>query len=279
MRKLLALTAVSLVAAACVSSPVSTPSTSATPTPTSTATSAPRASSCGTGEAFSEDGELLALESSDGDATRVSGLTGIQDQDCDRFIISLSTDAGAPATSVGRTRVVFLRDLGVVRIFLPDVADTNITDGIFELPLIDRAYVVRSVDGSLYIDAHLGAAALARSVVTQSPAQVVVELDPGGPDLAPAAARSDLVVVLAPREGKAEYPLTVTGYSRTFEANVVISLFKGNAISELRVTTATDYLGAWGEFTVTLDSGAQGTLQLVVGDDTDQDVTISLVLN
>ncbi len=178
----------------------------------------------------------------------------MQDRECDRFIISLATDAGAPATSVGRTRVVFLRDLGVVRVFLPDVTDTNITDGVFELPLIDRAYVVRSADGSLYVDAHLGAAAMARTVVTESPAQIIVELDPGGPALPPVAARSDLVVVLTPREGRADYPLIVTGYSRTFEANVVVRLIKADVVAEERVTMATDYLSAWGEFTVTLET-------------------------
>jgi len=236
-------------------------------------------SSCGTGEAFSEDDELFSINGGGGDATRISGLSGTHDQDCDRFVITLSTDAGAPATSVGRTTVTFLRHLGVVRVFLPDVTDTNITDGVFELPLINRAYVVRAGDGSLYVDAHLGSAAVARSTVTQSPAQIVVELAPGGPDLAIAPSRSDLVVVLTPREGKATYPLTVTGYSRTFEANVVVRIIKGNSIAEERITTATDYLSAWGEFAVTLDSGPQGKLQLTVGDDADQDVQISLVLN
>ncbi|HDH25230.1 MAG TPA: hypothetical protein ENH00_03420 [Actinobacteria bacterium] len=219
------------------------------------------------------------MDSRSGDATRISGLNGVQDRECDRFIISLATDAGAPATSVGRTRVVFLRDLGVVRVFLPDVTDTNITDGVFELPLIDRAYVVRSADGSLYVDAHLGAAAMARTVVTESPAQIIVELDPGGPALPPVAARSDLVVVLTPREGRADYPLIVTGYSRTFEANVVVRLIKADVVAEERVTMATDYLSAWGEFTVTLETGPQGKLRLTVGDDADQDVTINLVLN
>ncbi len=42
---------------------------------------------------------------------------------------------------------------------------------------------------------------------------------------------------------------------------------------------ATDYLSAWGEFTVTLETGPQGKLRLTVGDDADQDVTINLVLN
>jgi len=284
VHRLIAFVAVSLIASACVPSPGNTPATTAAPTTTTSspappATTTPQASSCGIGETFSEDGEIFSLESQSGDATRISGLNGVQDQGCDRFIISLATDAGAPATSVGRTRVVFLRDLGVVRVFLPDVTDTNITDGVFELPLIDRAYVVRSADGSLYVDAHLGAAAMARTVVTESPAQIIVELDPGGPALPPVATRSDLVVVLTPREGRASYPLIVTGYSRTFEANVVVRLVKAEVVAEERVTTATDYLSAWGEFTVTLETGPLGKLQLTVGDDSDQDVTINLVLN
>lgn len=270
--------AASLIVASCTATPAPPSTTAPTASTTPVATTGPQLS-CGGSETFSASGTLASASAEDGDATRISGLSASHAEDCDRFVVDLSTEAGAPATSVGQASVEFSRDLGVVRVTLPEVTETTITDGIFELPLVDRAYVVRSAEGSLYVDVHLRAAAVARGTVTRSPAQIVIEFTPGGAELGPPAPHSDLVVVLTPRGDKAAYPLFVTGYSRTFEANVVVRLLKGNSVSVERVTTATDYLAAWGEFSVTLDTGPQGRLQLTVGDDSDQDVTLSLVLN
>lgn len=279
MRSLSGLLAASIVAASCTATPAPPSTTAATVSTTPVATTGPQSPSCGGSETFSASGTLASASAEDSDATRISGLSASHAEDCDRFVVDLSTEAGAPATSVGQASVEFFRDLGVVRVALPEVTETTITDGIFELPLVDRAYVVRSAEGSLYVDVHLRAAAVARGTVTRSPAQIVVEFTPGGAELGPPAPHSDLVVVLTPRGDKAAYPLSVTGYSRTFEANVVVRILKGNSVSVERVTTATDYLAAWGEFSVTLATGPQGRLQVTVGDDSDQDVTLSLVLN
>jgi hypothetical protein len=276
VRGLIVLVAVLLVATACTVSPATTTATTVTSSTTTVTTTTP---ACGPGQEFSQDGELLDVDQQGGDAARISGLNGERDSNCERFVIGLTTAAGAPATSVGTVRAVFLRDLGVVRVYLPDVTDTSITDGVFELPLVDRSYVVRAEDGSLYVDAHLGGASLARAVVAESPARIIVELEPGGPDLPELAPHSDLIVVLTPRGGKAGYPLVVSGYARTFEANVVVRLVKAGSVVTQSITTATDYLTAWGQFSTTLESGPQGSVDVVVGDDGDQEVTIGLVVN
>jgi len=249
------------------------PTSSAAPSTTLPTTTAP---SCG-GE-FSERGELLSFHV-DGDASRISALHTDQDGACEQFVVGFTTEAGAPATSVGNVDVEFLRDLGVIRIALPDIAHASITDGIFESPLVDRAYVVRAQDGSLYVDAHLSAPAMARAEIVQSPARVVIQLEPGGEELPTPAPRNDLVVLLTPREHQVTYPLTVSGYARTFEANVVIRILQGGSIASERVTTATDYLEAWGEFSSVFESGPQGTVQLVVGEGSGEDVSVDLDVN
>jgi hypothetical protein len=250
--------------------PSTSSTTSSTTMPTTTAPSCE-------GE-FSERGELLTFHV-EGDANRISALHTDQDGACEQFVIGFTTQAGAPATSVGNVDVEFLRDIGVIRIALPNIAHTSITDGVFESPLVDRAYVVRAQDGSLYVDAHLSAPAMARAEIVQSPARVVVQLEPGGEELPAPAPRSDLVVLLAPREAEVSYPLTVSGYARTFEANVVVRILQGGSIVAERVTTATDYLEAWGEFSSVFESGPVGQVQLVVGEDGDQEVVVDLVVN
>lgn len=194
-------------------------------------------------------------------------------------MVGFATESGAPATSVSDVDVEFLRELGVIRINLPGVSHTSIADGVFESPLVDRAYVVRGQDGSLYVDAHLSSPALARAEIVQSPARVVIQLEAGGEDLPPPAATSDFVVLMTPRDRKGSYPLPVSGYARTFEANVVVRLVKAGSVEAEKTVTATDYLEAWGEFAVTFDQGPQGALDLVVGEGGNDDLSMSLVLN
>jgi hypothetical protein len=264
------------IVAGCTSPPAdgsSTTDTSAAPTTSSTTVP----SSCE--GVFFDDGELLSVDNGHGDARRISSLHSEQNSGCERFVVGFATETGAPATSIGSVQVEFLRDVGLVRISLPNLTETSITDGVFESPLVDRAYVVRSADGSLHVDAHLGAPALARAEVVQSPARVVVELKAGGSALPEPSYRSDIVVLLTPRVRKVSYPITVSGYARTFEGTVVIRLQKANEVVDEQVTTATDYLDAWGEFSTVIESGPLGNVTLTVGDDGEQDVTIDLVVN
>ncbi len=256
------------------STDTSTSSTITTSTTSSTTTTT--TSPCG-GE-FSERGELLSFDS-DGDANRIASLHTDQDGACEQFVIGFTTESGAPATSVSTVDVQFLRDLGLIRISLPGIDHTSIADGVFESLLVDRAYVVRAQDGSLYVDAHLSAPAMARAEIVQSPARVVIQLEAGGEDLPLPPATSDLVVLLTPRERKTTYPLTVSGYARAFEANVVIRIMKAGSVSSEQVATATDYLEAWGEFSTVFEDGPQGAVELVVGEGGDKDVSMNLVLN
>lgn len=268
-----------LLVAACVpaTAPPAEPSTVTTAAPQPTATLPVK--QCTGGDPFLENGPLLAAGAGRGDASRITGLAATEGPGCEELTITLATSAGAPATSTGPVEVQILRDLGVIRILLPDVTETSITDGVFELSLADRVFVVRDATGSLFVDVHLGDAALARASIRESPARVVVELTPGGSPLPPPAARSDLIVVLAPRGAKASYPLVVEGYSRTFEGNVVARLVKGGKVAAEEITTATDYVTTWGQFSLEFDDGPQGRVELTVGDEAGASLSLSLVLN
>ncbi len=77
--------------------------------------------------------------------------------------------------------------------------------------------------------------------------------------------------MLTPVPGPAEYPLAVTGYARTFEANVLARLVQEGSIADVSFTTATDWLEAWGEFTISFTGGPTGEVTLLVGEESPRD--------
>ncbi len=225
---------------------------------------------------FATDGALASglLEGREGDAEQVAGLSWTAFEGCERLVVELATAGGAPATEPGGVRAELLRAQGIVRLRLDDrVQATAIADRVVERTLVDRIFVVRSLGGNLYIDIHLGSAVLARASITRSPAAVVVDLKAGGPELDARPAVSDAAVVVAPTGRKAEYPLLVEGYARTFEATVLLRIRQGNRLEIEDVTSAADYLTTWGEYRFEVMSGPSGNVELFVGEDSPEDGT------
>jgi hypothetical protein len=218
--------------------------------------------------AAQENGVLAASVGGVGDAAQIASLVGATITGGERFVVGFARADGLPAARLGPARVEFLRELRVIRIHLPaSIGSTALTDNAFTTFLSDRAYVVRPLGGdSLWIDLHLRSSALARAEVRSDPALVVVELQPGGPSFGDASGLGPNVVVLTPRPGRARYPLEVTGYARTFEGNVVAELREnGRAVAKTH-TTAADWVSAWGEFRMRLDTGPRGPVELFVGE-------------
>jgi hypothetical protein len=79
--------------------------------------------------------------------------------------------------------------------------------------------------------------------------------------------------VLEPRPGAASYPLTITGYARTFEANVVARLEEDGEDVHVAFTTATAWADAWGHFSLTIHAGPTGPIRLHVGEYSAKDGT------
>lgn len=242
--------------------------------PTTSPPSLPE-SSCREGQGgFLSDGPLGLLGSEEGDAGQVTALAWSSQPGCERLVVELSTEEGAPATRAGLLRGEVRRDLGLVRLELAEeVADTQVADAAFEGELMGGAFVVRSEDGSLHVDVHMAAPARARVAVLSSPARVVLDLRPGGPTLPAPPTMAERVVLLTPRGGGFTYPLDISGYARTFEANVVVRLRQGGQVRVERLTTASDWVHTWGEFAVVLPDGPSGSLQLFVGEESPQDGT------
>lgn len=249
-----------------------TTTTAATPTTTSAVPGLPP---CLAGDqAFATDGALASglLDGQQGDAELVAGLSWTAFEGCERLVVEFATAGGAPATEPGGVRAELLRDQGIIRLRLAEgVTSTAIADRVVEHDLVDRVYVVRSLDEDLYVDIHLGSAVLARASINRSPAQVIVDLKAGGPELEARPIVTDVAVVITPTEPSAEYPLIVTGYARTFEATVVMRIRQDNLLDIEDVTSAADYLITWGEFRFEVAEGPDGMVDVFVGEDSPSD--------
>jgi hypothetical protein len=252
-----------------------TPTATATGTPDATPTSTPQGAICAGTEGFEEDGALaLVSESGGGDAVNIGPFRWERHGDeCERFVIDLLNEQGGEARAVGDVTVEFIRELGVIRATFPDIEPETVaeTDGEFDGPLAVAAYTVRAEDRSVYVDLHLGEAVTARAFVLSSPARVAIDVQPGGDPLPPEAARDERVVVLTPRGDEASYPLEITGYARTFEANVIARIRQGGELRAEEFTTATDWTSTWGEFTIRIDFGPTGAVELFVGEESARD--------
>jgi hypothetical protein len=253
-----------------VSIPTTTTATTGSTTPTT-----PDLPPCLAGDQpFATDGALASglLDGEEGDAELVAGLSWTAFEGCERLVVEFATAGGAPATEPGGVRAELLRDQGIVRLRLDDlVTSTAIADRVVERQLVDRVYVVRSLDGDLYVDIHLGSAVLARASIKRSPAKVIVDLQAGGPELEALPLVSDSAIVVTPTKPNAEYPLMVEGYARTFEAAVVLRIRQGDRLDLEDVTSAADYLITWGEFRFEVSEGPTGNVDIFVGEDSPED--------
>lgn len=223
---------------------------------------------CLKGDPFVEDGRIPVATTSSGSDARIDTLRWETYDGCARFVIDFTSQDGRPAAAVGGVAAQFMRDLGVVRIDLPDVSgvDPEAADAHFE-GLAEAAYAVNAPGGAgFFVDLHLGAPAEAHVVVLDEPARVVIDLRPGGSALPPQPAAGRQVVVLEPRAGAQSYPLTVRGYARTFEANVVARLEKDGQEAGEKFTTATGWVDAWGHYSMTFEDGPNGSVVLLVGE-------------
>jgi hypothetical protein len=225
---------------------------------------------------FVADGPI-AVASMAGNAGSIADLRWAQHDGCERFVIDLIAEDGSPATGIGTVRAEFLRGKGIVRLVMPDAvkftgktrADMNEARGPVMVDLAgklaDKVYVVRTDGNRLYVDVHLAAPAEAAVTTLGGPARVVLDLRPGGGMMGRANTGRG-VVVLTPGAGEARYPLTVRGYARHFEANVVAEIRQGGVAAITVSGIARDWILAYGEFELTIPDGPRGNVDLFVGD-------------
>ena len=250
------------------SSPTS-PETTA-PTTTGATTSTTAAGGCGDSEPMTEAGDAGLLPSPGSDAEQVGALTWTTNDQCETFAIDFVTAEGAPATTAPAASAEFLRQSAIFRVFL-DVEVTAVTYHLVQSALVDRAYVVRRPDRSLFVDLHLVQPAVGRLVASSTPGQLLVELAPGGPEYGAVSAFAVNVVVVTPASGQVDVPIEITGYSRNFEANTIARVTQDGQMLDEDFTTAADWVETWGEYSITLDPVGSGVADLFVGEQSAQD--------
>lgn len=268
--RILARTALIALIGACTATPAVTTSSSAPTTTIASATTTPTLARCSDEFEFNE-GQIADLPQESSDSGTIGAISWETIEDCETFTIAFQTSEGAPATTPPSARVLHLESFQVLRVQLLSVAATVITDQLVETNLVDRIYVVRSLDDGMYIDLHLAAPAQARVETTDSPGRLILTLKPGLVPLEGFSTIGDRVVVTSPAAGVTVAPfLTVTGYGRTFEANVLLVATAGNDVVVERGTTAADWTETWGEFRSTI-SLPQGPVSLFVGESSAED--------
>lgn len=278
MRRLLL--AVVVTAAACAPAPDS-PSTTVAPLASSTTTTtAPPAEGpppvCLAGEdPFFQEGSAGATSRTRTDAAAIGAVRWEVHEGCERVEVGLTTGEGAPAVDPPTVASFLIRSAGVLRVTLGrEVAASAIAEQLIDTDLVDRAFVVRAADGSLFVDLHLAAPAFARVRSASGPARVVVDLQPGGPAYRHPPARQGDVIVVEPAGGVGTYPLAVSGYVRTGDREVSGTLT--GAAGE-RATTSSpvgDQADAWGSFVLLFADGPIGPVDVAVAGA----VTVTLVV-
>ena len=219
---------------------------------------------------FEEGGGIAEVDSVGGDSSIVGQISWETSDRCETFHFDFETSEGAPATTVPDIRVDHLESFRVVRLRM-DVDASFITDQLVETQLVERLYVVRSLDGGMFVDLHLSEPAAVRATTQSSPARLSLDLRPGFVPFVGEPAIDDRIVLVSPPAGtEVGASTSLMGYSRTFEGNVVaLATQAGSTVAEM-TTTAADYLETWGEFRVRLDLPT-GAVSVFLGERSPED--------
>ncbi len=230
-------------------------------------TSPPRAATpCDRGDRpLTGEGNVGRVENPDSDAASISTIRWQEFPLCERFTVELASAEGAPA--VRPPTVAGTLAPGLLRVsFGAPIVASPIADQRVETDLVDRLFVVRDLDGTLFVDLHLTADVVARVDVESAPARVVIDLAPTGqPVGAETIVTSDLVVT-EPTGGDVRYPLTVFGYVRDDDQDLVgtIRITDGETVSANGVTAP--HGDVWGAYVLLFPDGPTGAGVLELGD-------------
>lgn len=262
--------------AACTGSS-GTPSTgtpiTTTTSPGPTSTLPPPVECPGEGE-FEEGGGIADVPGEFSDSSLLGSIAWEVNDRCESFVFEFETSEGAPATSVPDIEIGHLDSFQVLRVSL-GVGSAVLTDQLVETGLVDELYVVRSLDGGMFVDLHLSSPAAARARIQSSPATLTVELRPGFVDFVGSAEAGENIVVVSPLSGvTVSSPTELNGYSRTSEANVMVVVTQGGEVVAETTTTAAGSIETWGEFRAEI-ALPPGDVSVFLGEANAQDGTLS----
>lgn len=216
----------------------------------------------------------MRLDQPSSDSSTIGLISWDAQEGCESFTISFETSEGAPATIPPTVIVEFLDTRQVLRIRL-EAEETVITDQLVETAFVDRAYVVKALDGTLFIDLHLTQPVQARADVRRSPARLTVDLQAGLEPFEGMAALSDRTVLVKPPDGSEQSTsVEVTGYARTFEGNVLVIATAGDDVVAEASAIAADWADTWGEFMTRIDV-PEGETLLFAGEQDPEDGSLA----
>lgn len=201
----------------------------------------------GAGE-FEEGGGIAEIGGEGTDSTSLGRISWRVSDRCESFAFEFETAQGAPATTVPSLSVAHLESFQVIRIEM-GLSDSIVADQLVETDLVERLYVVGTLDGSSFVDLHLARPAAVRARVSDSPARLTVDLRPGFLDFSGSSTVGDEVVLVSPPAGAEVDPLTsFTGYARSGGSPLGIVVTQGGVVMvEADTLTATSPSG-WVEF-------------------------------
>jgi hypothetical protein len=183
----------------------------------------------------------------------------------ERVVLDLGT-GDEPAASMPEWTLMSSTGSGLLRVTLPSMSRTAVSDGTLGDALLQSFYVVRAPEGGMFVDVFARKSFAYRVLELSDPARLVVDFRPEGSEVRSPAVDDDTVLV-EPRAGaRIGDPLTICGYSRNFEASNTISLTdsRGRVVVQ-RTVLSNDWTSTWGYFEATLDLppfGEKGTLRV-----------------
>jgi len=210
-------------------------------------------------------------EASGGSGGAADGILGVRfgvHEGYERAVVDLG-EGPAAAAAVPRWRLKSPEGDGLLRVSVPSVEATAVSDGEFGGELLERYYVVRAPDGGMFVDFFAREAFVYRVVELSDPARLAIDFKPTGYPLAvPLPARGGNTVLVQPRDGESVGdPFTVSGYSRAFEAsNSIYLLGPSGEVLAQETVMGNDWSETWGYFETRLDMPPAlangGTLQV-----------------
>ena len=257
--------------------------TSASKIPTSPPTASPVAPTRPTSKAkVAAPKEALftaARQTGGGDGYGADGILAVRygvHKGYERVVVDLGTGE-EPAWAVPEWALSTPTGDGTLRVTLPSVSKTDVSDGTLNGSLLKNFHVVRGPESGMFVDIFSKSAFEYRVIELSNPSRLVVDFKPSSASLElPLPAESGNTVLTQPRGGaRVDSSLTVSGYSRNPEATNTVTLT--NAAGETIVqdtVMSNDWTTTWGYFETTLNVpnfSGEGTLK--VGDRSARDGT------
>lgn len=214
-----------------------------------------------------------------GEGYGADGILGVRygvHEDYERVVIDLGA-GGQPASSAPEWVLSSPTGDGVLRVTVPSVSMTRVSDGAFSGPLLKDFHVVRAPEGGMFVDIFAESAFTYQVVELLDPARIVVDFKPSEATLdLPLPAESANTVLVEPRRGtRVDSSLTISGYSRNPEASNTLVLTDAAGQELVRDTVmSNDWTATWGYFETTLDLPPfSGRATLKVGAESARDGT------